>query len=1836
MTGSKSTQNAAGESSLTGFKMPNNLRPGQTPLMAIPATRTTPSNNPNRRSQILEINADIPSPPRPTSSRSIKAGPRPATSNSSTKGLLGTSIIHTPHHKHTRSHHRLSGAPFTEERAPFHRNNADERRKKMLPAFHADNILDPDLAPYMSDEEMTDGEQMSVFATIAPKATDVSIVPNNLDDFEVGTPVVPKGERAPVNNGSMRRRNRSKSRGSINGLGALLGDGGSSAAGSDKGPKRASRRRGSSFIGPLQQRPATRAGKSRGLMRSLAESVGGQSNLPVPGNSSTASPRASRSAPMRGPFAPNIELNTASLEHVKRLLRQLLTDADIPNVKQWENALIPILLKSTDDLNPDLRNGDSIDIRHYVKVKRIPGAKPGDTSYVSGVVFTKNLALKSMPRNIAQPRIVVVTFPIEYSRHQQQLMSLEPVIAQEKEFLTNMINRIAALRPTLLLVQKNVSGLALSMLATHKIATAYLVKPSVIEAVSRCAEADIFSSVDKLALSTFKLGRSSSFDVKTFVHPEIPGRKKTFMFLSGCQKELGCTIVLRGASMEVLARIKQITELMVYVVYNLKLETCLMRDEFVVIPSSPNPPTPAATKNENTPPVMAAKSITPGEPTKKVENKNTAQVVEEKEKQDDDIAIEKAEENGEKPTDTPPTDMEATSPPSAALAETPAAPAAPTGPTATQIVPLSDDALPDDLPNPTYYEDMVRKHETKLLSASPFVSYMQPYLLTRARELERKLAYLRRLRDELVVPEDEDEDSDQDVEVVDPSDPEKTMTVTKPKPRENFVLVDPLAVHGESNLNMTRKASEVLRAIYDAEYDKALHVYETQKRQWENYLSQYDDLFDPFAHQSIAILYSMVCTVTTIPCEGPEIRRLEFYGQDHEWTIGKSDCTLGQYIEYLCDTANHTCDSTSCDRPMLNHHRSYVHGQARVSVLVSNEISCPIQGMQNTILMWSYCKVKECGTNTPAIPMSESSWKYSFGKYLELAFWSSEMKMRTGNCPHDINRDHVRCFGYHGLTVMFQFDTIELLEIVVPRTRITYKPEIDLRVKNEQYTQNEGRIKAFFFSVKARLKGINMESVSPEKIDSCHTEIETLMNRAQEDEDWLIAKLQEKYNKSKYYEIIPLNRALRALQEKVVEWDSKFSGFDANYFPSEKDIRRLAALQLKKIFLDNTPSPSLQSDENLTPMHEKGEGSKPISIDGTSTPGTSALNSPVAFSADQAHDVLASVVEEEKERDKGKSSTMSSLGQYDDSGLHNVGDIASSQELVAPDDVTPKQEPSEADLSTMKSSQELPTGAGALSVTKEPSKSTPALMESDRLSESETSTGGSSAPRRASLDRPRFQGGSAIPRLDNSRRRPPPGFSRTVSVPTVPTRRDMNGPPSAGLNLRSPTMPGKKLTQGPPPVGKITEKLRQEKKLDKFRLNSLAQKPADKTPKTQIPRSVPGMQFGPKRPIRESPKVSSLAKHFEQLSKEFERERAKERKELAAKRVRALPVATSRPIVEIYRNAREAVEEGSDEEEDINPRMTGSRETKKSTGSLRSISPVISRSRSPAEFGSNEAGPSAKDTRPEETTTGDQMNQHSDADADASDDAMSLASDHETLGSTTLSGVLPPASEVDADSSQLDTKLNLPQHRTAWMKMLTNFWAERSASGWTSLEYPLHPTDHVFNDSDIIVREDEPSSLIAFTLNCEDYIEKLDDIRNSDYSHLGGHGRPQSSEEHLHRHSFNLQEHPELERSLLKTTGTHLKYQFQEGTAKMFCKVFYAEQFDALRRNCGIADRYVESLSRCIKWDSRGGKTRSVFLKTQDERIVLKSLSPVETSAFIKFAPAYFQFMAEAFFHEVH
>jgi 1-phosphatidylinositol-3-phosphate 5-kinase len=71
----------------------------------------------------------------------------------------------------------------------------------------------------------------------------------------------------------------------------------------------------------------------------------------------------------------------------------------------------------------------------------------------------------------------------------------------------------------------------------------------------------------------------------------------------------------------------------------------------------------------------------------------------------------------------------------------------------------------------------------------------------------------------------------------------------------------------------------------------------------------------------------------------------------------------------------------------------------------------------------------------------------------------------------------------------------------------------------------------------------------------------------------------------------------------------------------------------------------------------------------------------------------------------------------------------------------------------------------------------------------------------------------------------------------------------------------------------------------------------------------------------------------------------------------------------------------------------------------------------------------------------------------------------------------------------------------------------------------------------------------------------------------------------------------------------HIKYDWTVGKRfKFSCMVYYARQFDVLRRRCGVDDVFVKSLSRSANWAADGGKSRSNFWKTLDDRFIIKTL----------------------------
>ncbi|KAF7358551.1 hypothetical protein MVEN_00906500 [Mycena venus] len=94
----------------------------------------------------------------------------------------------------------------------------------------------------------------------------------------------------------------------------------------------------------------------------------------------------------------------------------------------------------------------------------------------------------------------------------------------------------------------------------------------------------------------------------------------------------------------------------------------------------------------------------------------------------------------------------------------------------------------------------------------------------------------------------------------------------------------------------------------------------------------------------------------------------------------------------------------------------------------------------------------------------------------------------------------------------------------------------------------------------------------------------------------------------------------------------------------------------------------------------------------------------------------------------------------------------------------------------------------------------------------------------------------------------------------------------------------------------------------------------------------------------------------------------------------------------------------------------------------------------------------------------------------------------------------------------------------------------------------------------------------------------------------------------------------------------HIKYDWTVGKRLKFsCTVYYAKQFDNLRKRCGIDDVFIRSLSRSANWAAEGGKSKSNFWKTADDRFIIKTLvnawNVADLQVLIELAPSYFRYM---------
>lgn len=223
-----------------------------------------------------------------------------------------------------------------------------------------------------------------------------------------------------------------------------------------------------------------------------------------------------------------------------------------------------------------------MDIRHYVNFKKVPDGRRSDSSIVCGTVFSKNVVHKDMATTIEKARILLLQCPIVHQREEGKFISIETLLLQERQNLSNVIGRIRSLNPNVILVHKSVSGIAQDMLRDCNISLVVDVKLSVLKRISRCLRCDIVTSIES-NIGRPKLGYCDKFHVHRFA--SSLGCSKTLMFIETPSNPSGFSVLLRGGTAQELIRVKRVTSFLLYARYNWRLELSFLMSAFAAPPS---------------------------------------------------------------------------------------------------------------------------------------------------------------------------------------------------------------------------------------------------------------------------------------------------------------------------------------------------------------------------------------------------------------------------------------------------------------------------------------------------------------------------------------------------------------------------------------------------------------------------------------------------------------------------------------------------------------------------------------------------------------------------------------------------------------------------------------------------------------------------------------------------------------------------------------------------------------------------------------------------------------------------------------------------------------------------------------------------------------------------------------------------------------------------------------------------------------------------------------------------------------------------------------------------
>ncbi|XP_057812693.2 T-complex protein 1 subunit gamma isoform X2 [Cryptomeria japonica] len=225
---------------------------------------------------------------------------------------------------------------------------------------------------------------------------------------------------------------------------------------------------------------------------------------------------------------------------------------------QFGNLIADLAIDATTTVSVETGNGmHEVDIKKYVKVEKVPGGQLEDSKVLKGVMFNKDvLAPGKMRRKILNPRIILLDCPLEYKKGENQtnaeLIKEEDwgvLLKMEEEYIDKICSQILSFKPDLVITEKGLSDLAAHYLSKAGVSAIRRLRKQDNNRIAKACGATVVNRPEELQESDVGT-RAGLFEVQKI-------GDEYFSFIVDCKDPKACTVLLRGASKDLLNEVER-------------------------------------------------------------------------------------------------------------------------------------------------------------------------------------------------------------------------------------------------------------------------------------------------------------------------------------------------------------------------------------------------------------------------------------------------------------------------------------------------------------------------------------------------------------------------------------------------------------------------------------------------------------------------------------------------------------------------------------------------------------------------------------------------------------------------------------------------------------------------------------------------------------------------------------------------------------------------------------------------------------------------------------------------------------------------------------------------------------------------------------------------------------------------------------------------------------------------------------------------------------------------------------------------------------------------------